>query len=388
MRREALDHVRAAIEANTRRRTLDQLKAEGKRHVRVVSGEKILSIIQAIVGDIVDREVGEVSKQDRERIVSESKAQFDRVMKIQAEQDALLAEQKNLVAEYKEKLERLQELHEAAVEEHSRAERRMQAEFQARVEDLTKEGGASAKRLAELETRLATSKTTIENYDSEISRLTHRINEDGDLLEELKAALQARELEAQRFAGERDALATQLAALKEHAGETEAVAQLKDELAEMKSFLRTLGDSASRANDATVEALLAKLADRETFSTASLEERFQATLDKSLDQISRTMAAATAKPIDIAVEATDALIAKIFDAGDAASTNLDDLEVVEQKSKAGIAGNLARLRALKAAGAGGKSPEPEGAAPAETARKARESVERLKAVRAKQEKKE
>lgn len=386
MRREALDHVRAAIEANTQRRTLDQLKAEGKRHVRVVSGEKILSIIQAIVGDIVDREVGELSKQDRERIVKESKAQFDRVMKIQAEQDALLAEQKALVAEYKGKLAELQDLHEASKEEHSRIELRMQAEFQERVQDLTREGGASAKRLAELETRLATAKTTIENYDSEISRLTHRINEDGDLLEELKAALQAREMEAQRLAGERDALASQLAALQEQAGENEAVSQLRGELAEMKSFLRNLGDTAARANDATVEALMAKLAERESFSTESLEERFQATLDKSLDQISRTMAAATAKPIDIAVEATDALVAKIFDAGDELTTNLEDLEVEVKTSKAGIAGNLARLRALKAAG--GSQPPAEGGAQPETAKKTRESVERLKAVRAKPEKKE
>src|SRR3970282_1099712 len=104
MRRQALDNLRAAIEANTERRTLEQLKAQGKRSVRVVSGEKVMQIITAIVNDVVDREVGDASDRDRDRIVQETKQQFDRVLKIQADQEALLQEAKGIARQARHKL--------------------------------------------------------------------------------------------------------------------------------------------------------------------------------------------------------------------------------------------------------------------------------------------
>ena len=109
MRRKALDNLRAAIEANTQRCTLDELKARGKKHVRIVSGDKVMQIIKAIVSDIVDREVGELTQQDRERIVAETKQEFDRVVKMQADQDAMLQEQKDISKQYKAKFDAAQE---------------------------------------------------------------------------------------------------------------------------------------------------------------------------------------------------------------------------------------------------------------------------------------
>ncbi|NJN14289.1 MAG: hypothetical protein HC813_01140, partial [Planctomycetes bacterium] len=178
MRKEALNSVRAAIEANTERRSIDQLKAQGKRHVRVVSGEKILEIIKAIVGDIVDREVGDISKRDRERIVSETKTQFDRVLKLQGDQDALVREQKELLAEQKAKSERLETQCETlrAKLEKDRAEQagreaKMLAEYQERLATLSEKQGSQAQLVSDLEGRLAKSKTTIQNFDDEIGRL-------------------------------------------------------------------------------------------------------------------------------------------------------------------------------------------------------------------------
>lgn len=87
MERESLDRLQKTIQDHTRRKTIDQLKAEGKRHVRVVSGKKVMQLIQAVVNDIVDDEVHQLNAKDRERIIEDSQRKFDRVLKLQQEQD-------------------------------------------------------------------------------------------------------------------------------------------------------------------------------------------------------------------------------------------------------------------------------------------------------------
>ncbi|MFI5403453.1 MAG: hypothetical protein ACHQ1G_10980, partial [Planctomycetota bacterium] len=158
MRRQALDNLRAAIEANTERRTLEQLKAQGKRSVRVVSGEKVMQIITAIVNDVVDREVGDASDRDRDRIVQDTKQQFDRVLKIQADQEALLQEQKDLARQYRDKLEAAQaevertrkQIEDARAEEGER-EAHLIAEHQERLRALNERHTAEVGRAKALE---------------------------------------------------------------------------------------------------------------------------------------------------------------------------------------------------------------------------------------------
>jgi len=469
MRKEALNSVRAAIEANTERRSLEQLQAQGKRHVRVVSGEKILEIIKAIVGDIVDREVGELSKRDRDRIVHETKTQFDRVLKLQNDQDAIVREQRELLAEHKTKVERLERERDAlqARLDKDRAEQgareaKSLAEYQERLASLSHQQGSQAQLVSDLEGRLAKSKATIQNYDENIVRLTaqaenerqeklvalrerdaladarveaeqaaaaleheiesvrarcaadletarveakstldaqkqellglaERSRKDGDLLERMKEALQGKELEVQRLTGERDTLRAELDAARQQAGESAGVSALRGELAEMKSFLRTLDERAGKVDESTVQTLLAQLAQRESVNSSAMEERFSATLDKTIDQIAKTMAAATAKPIDVAVEATDVVVDRLFDLDGEMKTNLEQLDVEVKTSKAGIGGNLARLKAMRS---GGKAPAPEAppeesagdaagseSAPPPSKKQVHSSMERLKAVR-------
>jgi len=505
MRRQAIDHLRAAIEANTEKRSIDQLKAQGKRHVRVVSGEKVMQIIKAIVNDIVDREVGELNERDRERIVNETKGQFDRVLKLQTEQDALLKQQKELAEEYRGKLEAVQADHDrtrAQLEElraqQSGREAKLLGEYQEKITQLTEQGRDAAdqardlaqerKRLEESlaevrarrderEERLkADYETRIEQLHKEQRDLVARFeSERGDVAGRQEAALQAaqqratdlearlsetsearigaeqraerlerdveeartqateaqeRNRKAERIIAKQEArfakaravienaqteltrlheekarLESELASVRERAGESDAVQQLQGQLAEMQTYLRTLDEKSSGANEATVSALLEQLSERQTLDSSSLEEKFAATLDSSLDKITRTMEAATAKPIDVVVEATDVLVDKLFDAGDdVLSSNLADLNVEERTSKAGIAGNLQALKAMRAAQTAPKAaeeeeekaeekpaaepveglngPEAEAAvASHETRKKLSASMERLKAVR-------
>ncbi|MHC4470610.1 MAG: hypothetical protein ACYS99_06560, partial [Planctomycetota bacterium] len=86
MKRQAVESLSSVIKANSKQFSLEELAAKGKRHVRVVSSDKVLQLIQAIVDDAISREATEIAQKDRDRIVSETRGQFDRVLKIQAEQ--------------------------------------------------------------------------------------------------------------------------------------------------------------------------------------------------------------------------------------------------------------------------------------------------------------
>ncbi len=83
MSRNALNGISQVIKANTTEKSIDDLRAEGKKRVRVVSSERVMAIIQAIVDDTISSEVGEITKRDRDRIVSDTQERFSRVLKMQ-----------------------------------------------------------------------------------------------------------------------------------------------------------------------------------------------------------------------------------------------------------------------------------------------------------------
>jgi len=199
------------------------------------------------------------------------------------------------------------------------------------------------------------------------------------LLEKERAAVEAKEREIAR-------LTEDLKAAREAASKADAVQNLETQLLEMQQFLRALDERSSSANAATVQALVEQLNQKQALDSEALEQRFNQTLDASLEKFTKTVEAATAKPIDFVVEATDVLVDKIFDTpAERMSTNLGQLDVDEKKSKRGIGGSLAALRAMKAGQAKAKEgesgedkPEGDGKAPAPGVKGA---LERLKAVR-------
>lgn len=428
MRRRALDSLRSAIEANTERRSIEQLKAQGKRHVRIVSSEKVMDIITAIVNDIVEREVGETTQRDRDRIVAETKQQFDRVMKMQSEQDRLIQEQKELVTHYREKLEvavgeakRYKEQADDLRTAQAAREAKLLAEYQEQVQALAERGRAAEGQASDLSTEARKLAERLRKLESDLEeaqaarldaaeratkaeRIIHKLD---TRFEKARAALENYDRELKRVIAERDQLAADLAVAREKAGENAAVSELRGEMDQLKAFLM---ERSSGTSEETVETLLARLAERESQSSQSLEEKFTRTLDESLDKITRTMEAATAKPIEVEVAATDALVSRLFDLGDdELSSNMDDLEVEVKTSKSGILGNLQALKAMRtgkavpqeeplapeakdepekedASPSGSKGdhagPEAESeAVPADARKKISASMERLKAVR-------
>ena len=391
MKRQALDSLRAAIEANTERKSLDDLRKQGKRHVRVVSGARVMQIIKAVVADIIDREVGELSQRDRERIEKNTKQEFDRVLKLQAEQDALLQNQKQLANEYKQKLEkvavtieqadqRIEQMRDDLIqrdlelgrvraerdtlrtrsgEDGERLEQTQTALRRAELDverlrgeqdSQSKHASESSKQVEELNAALVERELESKRLQSELETLQRRASEDAERLAEVSETLKQRDLEIERMRGERETLQSELAAVREAAGDTQAVTGFRDELSAMREYLTSMEARAEAKDEATMSALIQKLEEQTSVDAHNIEERFSGTLDDALDKITRTMAAATAKPIDFVVEATDVLVDKLFDMEETEmSTNLDKIEIEEKSSKSSIARNLEALRKMRGA---------------------------------------
>jgi chromosome segregation ATPase len=307
MQQEDRSRVADVIEKNTQRVALGELAAAGKSHVRVISAEKTLQLIEAIVDQTIARRAGQLAEVDRERVVKEANEQFQRVARIQADQEALVQQQREMIAQQASRVLVLEQ-------------------------GLRKAASVVKKN----EKRLANSRETILSYDQEIERLAAQVRRDAEVIEDLRKGIEERAAEVK---GLRDLLhaLTSEAETRAAAGVTE----LRTELAEMKAFLK------AGAPQGSVEDLLARLGEREAAVSEQFERRFEAGLQKTLESVSKTLHLATGRPLDRPVEATDAMLARIFDRADEMDTNLSRLEVEVSTTKADIEGSLDRLKRLR-----------------------------------------
>lgn len=254
--------------------------------------------------------LGELAAKGRShvRVISGTKALelieavVDRTIARRAGQVAA-EDRERIVAEANEQFHRVATI-QAESEGLIEQQRELIANHVQRIGDLEQRYKDAVSASKRRERRLANARGTIMNYDAEIDRLAAQVRVDADVIRDLKDALQATTR-----------------------GNTADIASLRDELATL-------------------------LAERDASSTAQLEQRFEASMDRTLDKISRTLHSATARPVDNSVEATDALIGRIFDNDADMETNLGALDVTVSTAEDGIAKSLERLRRLR----GGEDP--------------------------------
>jgi len=319
MKAEDKDRVTSILEENTRRVPIIELAAKGKSHVRVISGDKAMRLIEAVVNEAIARRSGEAIEADRDRIVQEANEQFRRVAHIQAEAENLIATQKTLINGQTERIQYL--------------------------EGKIRRVAASAGRR---EKRLANARETILNYDNEIERLALQVQRDAEAILELRDALIARTEETGRLQGLLAQLQDEIGAARERGAGTEELQAVRGEMAEMRAFLESLTEQNAAASQGSIETMLERLQERESTQTTQMESRFQQTMDTTLERITKTLHAATARPVDSPIEATDALVARIFDGDGEVDTNLGRLDVDVSTSQDGIAKSLERLRRMRA----------------------------------------
>ena len=387
MKRKTKRDVHAVLKEHARRRSIDDLAREGTKHIRVLSGDKILELLQAIVDDAVG-DSGLVSEAERDRLVAESKRQFEDLARQQAgadreiaqlrqtceearttlaaserERDALrteIGQRDEQIAQLQAKLRTQTDQAESIgrhVDELQHLEGQLTTRLQTaetRAEQLAAQLAAAEQRqpdIRQMEERLATARATVESYDQEITRLLERVKEDEQIILDLRTLLGNKESELRSAEDRFHQLAVEAESTRRDAG----VDTLKGELAAMRAELVALTERPQTPDTTSIEAtlqtglqsLVTELAARESKATEALEERFGATLDKTLDEIGKTVRSATAGPVDRPVEATDALIGKVFDEDGDLESNYGDIAATGTRSTTGIARNLERLRALR-----------------------------------------
>jgi rubrerythrin len=181
----------------------------------------------------------------------------------------------------------------------------------------------------------------------ELQAVSSITSELGSLREDMQA------LAAHTASDQQAAVTQELAGVKESLEQRQdqawcALGELQGELAHVKDALGALHQKAIEVDEATVDALVRRLAERESKDAEEMQNTFQSAVETAVTQIEKAVYRATAKPIEHAVEATDVLVNKIFDNEDGdTSTNLDRLKVDQRKTKIGITDTLGKLRRMR-----------------------------------------
>jgi len=354
--------VASVIKANSQAVTLEQLANRGDRQFRVISWRETLSLIETIVGDAIKRGTAKVSDADREQIVAEAKDQFHRVSRIQAESQAVIGRQKELLDSQQAQIQRLEkaetdlrtqleEERSQGGEEDSQAVRlKDQAleEAQASLRESQEQQQQAVGTIRQLNRRLANARETILNYDQEFDRFVVQIKENTVLIEQLRLELQDREHELGRVKGLMEALGEEVSTARARGdAEPGGMNDLRGELAEMKTFLKSLEGRGSQAVGPMIEAMLEKIAQKQTAGASELEDRFHSKLSDTLDKIDQSIRRATSRAIDRPIEATDVYISKIFDDDASMESNLHNLDIQATTAKQSILNSLDRLKQLR-----------------------------------------
>jgi len=373
MKRQAVADLTNVIRANTERRSLEELAARGKRHFRVVSGDKVMKLIQAVVDDAIRREADQLVADDRDRLVSETRQEFNRVLKIQTEQDAAIRRQRELADYFREQAEKAEgriSALKAEVEEGRRRlslrERELTACFDQERSELTRD---YERKLAEIrerldrsEIRLGNARETIEGYDREFERVTRELEVERDRLSAATAAgpdsprprdhaarvlIQTLEKEVRTVTRRLGATQRALAQARRDLAQRPGSQEVAREVRELRDLVSEVASRPPGIDTDTLAALMDRLTERDASATAEMESRFRDQMEETLSNVTRALALATARPIDTTVEATDVLIERLFDHEDELATNLDALAVEELNGGQSIADNLERLRAAR-----------------------------------------
>ncbi len=266
---------------------------------------------------------------------------MDRIEQDRAEIEAQVKALRSETEEYREKISRLDNEREdllmrfeaekgdlAGRQEQALAEAHRQIESLAAERDLARrqveDTGASVKKsdrtLRRLQTRQTKTRESLKSREAEVERLSADLSQVIEQLEEAQAAIEA--------AGQ--------------SSETSAVAELRQGLLELRDAV-SAGNGKRGLDQENLDSLLNSLGERDL----QLESRVGEQMSQTMAEISRSVRAATASPIEMDVEATDVLVNRMFDQDSEMETNLDSISMEELGGGEVITGNLELLKATR-----------------------------------------
>ena len=317
----SLRHIKTALDVSTQKRAVSDLVKSGTRSVRVISEAQVIRLIEVCVEDALAHS-GHVSPEERDKVVAAAKEHYDEVMQQQAETEARNKRQEETILSLQQRITQL--VNEKT--QLSMAQRELETQLDAAMRRaaiaVEHPGAAGAAPASAVDNRTP----------DELNRLTEQMGQ----LQQLVSRL---ETKRGPDVADLDSRLQQLMAKIEAKGGTEA--------AELEARLE-------KSMQSLVERMQAKSGG--AGGSADLDTRLEKSMQRLIDRFGRTVAGATAKPIESRqVEATDALIGKMLADDVTMASNIGDLEVEERKAEGDVNKALARLRKTQ------KAPAPNGA---------------------------
>ena len=303
---ESPTDIKAALTTRARTATLDELRTEGKRRVRVVKADQITQMIEESVHRAVEQS-GLLPASEVEKLVERSRVEFRALMKA----------------------------------------REAEAE---RAQAMTDMLAAQEREVAELRRQLAAAKAAQQ------------------AAEEALAASQAAQAAAAPAAAEAEEAAAQAAAQAAAHAQAELLASLRDEMAGMKAALMAqppvvaapgaasvvpFAPAAAAAGAPAVPGVAAAAASVQAAPAAAAPapdvsaaiEKLASSLNDRFEKLGKKMGISSAVGGDQPVD-----LGGLFKSADAGlESNMNNVET-KQKTGGGIAANLARLKKLKGGG--------------------------------------
>ncbi|RMG13874.1 MAG: hypothetical protein D6731_11220 [Planctomycetota bacterium] len=358
LKQEVLD-VRKVIEKSTSKVSLRDLEKKGFRQVKVLRAGDINQLIMKAVQNVLAKTPrGGMSEQERQRILQEARADFDRQMaehkKIQQAHQNLQAKLQEVNAQLaaeKQKLEAekqaFQRDKQALMEKSLEGQRVAAQNYEAQIADLRErlskaEGGVSREEYEAVRKRYA---VQLEDLENDVERYRKQIRQ----LEEDNAALSRAKGQVRALEEENERLRRELEEARANAGKggggidpnTQAEMQrmrmeFEQNQARMQEMLAGIANSlveARRAGAGTAEA-------------PDLSKQFAKLQQNISDAVRKATAGKGGEGMDLTAEQASALFSTMLEEAGTLETNMADVKVKEQKA-ASVSGKLAKLRNLR-----------------------------------------
>src|SRR5688572_19219466 len=103
---ESVNEIKEALSARSRTATLDELKNEGRKRVRLIRAEHVASMITEAVHSAIEQS-GLVAPEEVEKLVEKSRNEFRSILKEREQELQKAQENEQALAEKEEELEQL-----------------------------------------------------------------------------------------------------------------------------------------------------------------------------------------------------------------------------------------------------------------------------------------
>lgn len=332
---ESVNEIKEALSARSRTATLDELRNEGRKRVRLIRAEHVASMISEAVHAAIEAS-DLIPPEDVEKLVERSRQEFKAIL-----------------------IERERELQRAHDTEHALAERERElSEVRQQLEEVTASLAASEQALSEAQAALGRAREEAARARDEAATATAAASAEATSRREFEAEAARQRAAAGAAAAQLVEANQAVAAARAVAAEAAAAAQaariapapvaapaaqgmspdllmsLVQEMATLKANLMQ-----QKAGTPAVPAAAAM-----PDFTAALE-KLTGSLNDRLEKLGKKMGVSAAVESDAPVD-----FGGLFkDTGKSLESNMENIEV-KQKAGGGIAANLARLKKLKGGG--------------------------------------